>query len=345
MQTYEKLEHAWARYHDVDPRRCVVCSSGTAALHLALECLDLPRDCHVIVPDYTMIACARAVTLARRRVRVADISPRNLLIDAEALRRSITPKTKTVMLVHLYGRRVPSDVYQVARRNDLVVIEDCAEFHGARLSGEADAYCWSFYHNKIVGGEEGGAIIFNSLSKAAKARRLRSLGTLEDLNGLPVYQHEPYGHNYRLSNVHASLILNSLGAIEETLSRRSVLQSVYDEVVPASWKLLQPREVTWVYDVTIPGLGEVRRQVVIDKLARAGVGVRPGFVPISRQKEYRKSTSGICCNTAKELSQQTLYLQCDRSVTERDAERAARLLVEAVGEVLGGRADERTVVV
>jgi perosamine synthetase len=149
-QPFELLEDEvadWAGY----PRGHVVsCSSGTAALHIALEALQLPQGATVIMPDLTMVACARAVHLAGLVPQFVDCKD-DLNMDVRQIDSTQLRSTAAFMAVHLYGRCA----FKMFGFNNLRVVEDMAEAHGVRPHAETDAACWSFYRNKIVAGEEG----------------------------------------------------------------------------------------------------------------------------------------------------------------------------------------------
>lgn len=274
MNEYEELEQRWARWNELDPGGMVACSSGTAALHLALEALkgrsSDPWAWSVAVPDYSMIACPRAVTLAGMVPIFVDCDER-LLINAAHL-----PHTAITMAVHVYGRRCDMDAVHARSTR---VVEDMSEIHGTVPHPDTDAACWSFYKNKIVGGEEGGAVYFKDPENAALARSLRSLGFTDEHD----FYHIPRGHNYRLSNVHASLILESLDAYTQNLHRRRQCEAVYEKETPESW-LMPYREQPWVYDMRIPGLQREKQTYLVNQMRH--YGARHGFVPMSLQKEY-----------------------------------------------------------
>lgn len=291
-----------------------VCSSGTAALHLALEALRLPRGTRVIMPDFAMIACARAVSLAGLIPTLVDCGP-DLNMDMSLLEEAYSPyamgdpikklpKASAIMLVHTYGRVCDRKAaYEFAKANNLYVIEDWAEAHGATWQRDLvpDAMCWSFYRNKIIYGEEGGAVAFPKDKSACEiAKSLRNLGftPLHDFN------HLPRGHNYRLSNAHAELILHSL--YEHTRKQnlgdsprkvsytdlRSLILNWYDASCPPAWRM-PVRDVPWVYDLRIPGMKGYTQDLIIHELNSCkslGLGsimARHSFKPISSQLEYR----------------------------------------------------------
>lgn len=283
MELHERLEREWAEYNCLEPAGMVACSSGTAALHLAIECLRLPPLSEVIVPDYTMIACPRAVTLAGCTPLLVGCN-RHLLMES-ALVKAVEPVTaRAIMAVHVYGRVCDMDRVRHVRepyRWDGVV-EDLAEAHGVPPHAATDAACWSFYRNKIVAGEEGGAVYFRDVSVAKLARSLRNVGFTDAHD----YTHVPRGHNYRLSNTHAGLILCSLHEVEQCLRRRREVEATYNELCPAGWRL-PPRQAPWVYDLRIPGLSAAKQTEIVHELQEWGVAARHGFKLIHTQGEYQ----------------------------------------------------------
>jgi perosamine synthetase len=295
MEPYRELEKKFGDWASAP--NMVGCSSGTAALHLALESLDLSPGSEVIVPEFTMIACARAVTTAGLVPVFVDCTD-DLLIDIDLVTGAITDKTEAIMPVHVYGRRCDMDaIVEIAKHQKLVVIEDMAEIHGVRPHHLSDAACWSFYKNKIVFGEEGGAVSFKNGGDANKARQLRSLGFTDSHNFL----HIPRGMNYRLSNAHAQLILSSLESIEYNVNKRFMVETWYNELMPSSWKMPK-RDAVWVYDLKLPG---VNTSQVVSELNDRGVAARLGFKPMSMQPEYQTKYHHL---RAFGASQEIIYL-------------------------------------
>ena len=166
---YLELENQFSIYTQTNG--CVCTNTGTASLHLALESLQLPIESEVIVPQYTMIATAWAIYYANLTPVFIDCND-NLLIDIDQIESNITSKTRVIMVTHIYGRVVNMEqIMSIAKKYDLRVIEDAAEAHGCRYNnkhvGSFDIGCFSFYKNKIVRGEEGGAIISNDMNLLA----------------------------------------------------------------------------------------------------------------------------------------------------------------------------------
>lgn len=338
IQPYETLEHEWAEWNGLDPAGMVACSSGTAALHLALEALRLPSGSGIVVPDFTMIACARAVTLAGHTPYFVDCD-QQLLLGVNELRDTLqrVPRhsVQALMPVHVYGRRCAmDDISRLADKHDLFVIEDLAEAHGICPHPGTDVACWSFYKNKIIGGEEGGAVWFRDSHAATLARKLRCQGFTDDHD----FNHVPRGHNYRLANTLASLIILSIRRSRSELEERRSIEGWYDEFCPTQWKM-PLRTTPWVYDMQIPKLATVGQYAedrllqdhVVRELNRAGFAARHGFKPMTTQEEYSRYMMNRN-TTAKSMSRSIIYLPMQPGVTNReDCRRAIAKLIELVG--------------
>jgi perosamine synthetase len=310
---HQRLEIEWARANTLDPAGMVACSSGSAALRLAFEVYranDAPRfertgwDC--VMSDYTMVMCARAVKDAGMIPRFIDCDDRLNLQTASgtcpdgehtnALEHACAPnRVGAILAVHHHGRRCDMDaVASCARWRGFVwVVEDLAEAHGIRPHPLTDAACWSFYANKIVAGEEGGAVWFRDPDHAALARQLRSCGFTPAHD----YTHTPRGFNWRLADCLAEKVLESLGRYHDRApadgwgmrtgnkTMRRVIEGWYDYHCPAEWRM-PAREAVWIYDLRIPGLTRDRMRDVVAALQAAGVAARYGFKPLSMQTEF-----------------------------------------------------------
>lgn len=307
MEAYERLEKEFGEW--VGNPNAVACSSGTAALHLALESLQLPRDSRVLIPDFTMIACARAITMAGLRPLFVDCRRDDLLMDVDLLvNRSAGKLVRAVMPVHIYGRRCDMDaVHRFTKPRGLSVVEDMAEAHGVLPHPMSDAACWSFYRNKIVSGEEGGMIVFKKKGPACLARKLRSMGFTDDHD----FTHLPRAHNYRLANCLADLILPSLRDVENNLAQRRQVVQWYDDYVPVEWRM-PARQSCWVYDLRVPGMSSAEQDATVRCLNKQGITARHGFKPMACQLEYL----GRPGPQALLASQEVIYLPVHPAMTE-----------------------------
>lgn len=329
MEPYELLEKELAEWSGMP--YVVACSSGTAALHLALEVLQLSPGSKVIVPDFTMIACPRAVTLAGLEPVFVDCND-----DLNLCRFSVKDAIKdqagkivAAMVVHVYGRE--SSVTELLEDGEgshiFPVIEDLAEAHGVKPHPSTDAACWSFYKNKIIAGEEGGAVGFRDEKLAKRARQLRSLGFTDDHD----FVHVPRGHNYRLSNANAELIRGSLGLIEGKMKWRRLGESWYDELCLDEWRM-PPRDAAWVYDIRVPGMMPLRQTELVRALQAEGIAARHAFKPCHTQEEYRHCPvygNGNAAVASREVIYLPLY---PGKVTKESCERAFKVIKKVVGD-------------
>lgn len=287
MEPYQELEAALGEWVD-RKGMTVVCSSGTAALHLALEAMRLPPGSKILIPNFTMVACARAAVLAG--LEPVFVDPwEDLLLDVNLAYKACNTIAgiKAIMPVHVYGRRCDMDsIHDLAKEFDLRVVEDLAEAHGIDPDRRTDAACWSYYKNKIVAGEEGGSVAFRDADKAELAKQLRSLGFTPAHD----FHHIPRGHNYRLANALAVPILESLSNLTFNSSRRRSAERIFEEACPADWR--QPtRNVVWVYDIRIPGLSGSEQDRIVAALNKAGIPARHGFKPLAEQAEFKGCTT------------------------------------------------------
>ena len=341
MEIFQEFEKEWERYSGTD--HIVGCSSGTAALHLALEALALPPKSQVIVPDFTMVACARAVTLAGLTPVFADCSRSSMNVDPIAIDNILMrpgswdhPPVRAIMAVHIYGRSCNMEaIHELAAKHNLYVIEDLAEAHCTKPHMSTHASCWSFYKNKVVFGEEGGAIGFRHdlESVANRARSLRSLGFTDNHD----YWHIPRGHNYRLSNLHAQEILVNFTHMDEWIATRRKQEATYDQVMNPIYKL-SPRETPWVYDLQIPGMTTTQQQLIVQRLRAYGIQARHSFKPMSLQPEYCLSSLTTVVSrvvNADRFAREVIYLPLGQSL-RMDSDRAAGITAHVIQEVMDG---------
>lgn len=239
-----KLEKEYAKY--CGKKYAIAVSSGTSALHLALIAMGVKQGDEVIVPDFTMGACGFSVAYCGAKVITVDCKD-DLTIDESLIEAKITPKTKAIMAVHIYGRLCNMKaINKIARKYGLKVIEDACEAQGAD-TGHADITCYSLYRNKIVRGEEGGIITTNSRKVYDQIQDLKCMAFGKKHN----YFHEHIGFNYRITEHSAELALNSLREIETNLRKRRQVEQDFDDQTPNEWKMPK-RDVVWVYDFLPP---------------------------------------------------------------------------------------------
>ncbi len=276
----------------------VACSSGTTAIHLALVGLGIGPGDEVIIPDFTLIVSANMVILAGAKPVLVDVDRRTWCIDPEKIEAKITPNTKAIMAVHMYGHPCDMDkINSIAKRHNLYVIEDCAEAHGAEVNGVkvgalSDVACFSFYGNKILTTGEGGMCVCKDDALASKMRLLCNQGF-----GEPRFVHQVVGYNYRLTNVQAAIGLAQTEMVEQKVDKKRWIGQKYNEYLAdyphVSLPVEEPwaKNVYWMYGIVIkPSMGMTKDEVMA-KLKENGVDTRSFFCPMSLQPAYKGDDS------------------------------------------------------
>lgn len=323
-EEYQLLEQdlaKWIGHSDV-----VVCNSGTAALHLAIESFQIPNPekKEIICPDFSMIACPRSISLSGMTPVLVDCDQRGLM-EPEWVEQAISKRTVAIMAVHNYGRTCQMQaIHDIAAKYDVFVIEDMAEAHGCHPHPQTHAACWSFYKNKVVHGEEGGAVCFREGGNEGKiARQLRSVG----FNDPHDYTHIPRGHNYRMSNLHATSIRCSLANFRNELRNRRMVEAWYEEECPQAYRM-PARESPWVYDFHVQGMSRGSQDRVIRELRCNGIQARHGFKPVTSQPEYQSCKRVGKERNAERLSQEIITLPIDPDRIDREqCKRTFRIII------------------
>ena len=269
-------------------------SNGTTALHLALVALGISDGDEVLIPDMTFIATANAVRYCGAEPVFVDIEPITWNMDPNDIKKRITPKTKAIIPVHTYGHPCDMDpIIEIADSNDLLVIEDAAEAHGAEYKGKkvgsiGDVACFSFYGNKIITTGEGGMITTNNEEFTKKAKMLRDHAMSEKNR----YWHTDLGFNYRLTNIQAAIGVAQLEKIDEIIDIKRKNAKYYNSLFKDVERIVTPPEekwaksVYWMYSILVEDDFGVDRDLLMKKLGEKGIDTRPFFYPIHSQPPY-----------------------------------------------------------
>ena len=270
-------------------------TSGTTALHLALASLEIGAGDEVIVPAVTFGATANAVILAGARPLFADIDPVTKTLSVEGCANVITPQTRAIIPVHLYGHPCDMDpLIAFARAHNQYVIEDCAEalgarYKGARVGGFGDVSCFSFFANKVITTGEGGMVVTRDGDLHARMALLRDHGMTRERR----YWHLEPGYNYRLTNMQAAIGVAQMEALDGFLAHRQRLAEVYRQALDGRDDLKLPPaapwadNIFWLYTIETP-----RRDAVINALRKRGVDSRPVFPTLPQQPAFGAEPPG-----------------------------------------------------
>ena len=329
----ERFESGFADFCGV--KHCVSLANGTVAIHLALKVLDIGEGDEVIIPDLTFVATANAVVTAGAKPVMVDVRASDWNMDPEALERTITPRTKAIIPVHLYGH--PAEMQEIRRLADqhgIAVIEDAAEAHGAeykgrRVGGLGHCGTFSFYGNKIITTGEGGALTTDSDDIAERARFLRDHGMSRERK----YWHTAVGYNYRITNLQAALGVAQLQRIDRFIAERDRILQGYRRHLAGSAVTLNPcqpgtRPVNWITCALLEGAGRAERDAVLARLRERGVDSRPFFHPMSALPMYATAQK---FPVAADLSARGFNLPTYPGLSDGDVERVSHALVAAIG--------------
>jgi perosamine synthetase len=289
-----EFEQDMAAY--VGVKYAVAVSSGTGALHLIVNALGLGEGDEVITTPFSFIASANCLLFERARPVFVDIDPVTLNIAVDLIEAKITPRTKAILAVDVFG--LPADwdrLEQLAKKHGLKLIEDSCEALGAEYRGKkagsfGHAACFAFYPNKQITTGEGGIIATNDLKIAELCRSLRNQGREDNDDWL---QHVRLGYNYRLSDINCALGIAQLKRIDQILAKRETVARFYEQALGENKNvsvLAQPagcRRSWFVYVVLLSEKYSRRqRDQVLKKLKERGIGCGNYFTPIHLQPFY-----------------------------------------------------------
>lgn len=308
------FEDAFADFCGV--KHAISCCNGTVALHLALMALGAGPGDEVIVPSLTYVATANAVTYCGAKPVFVDSDPETWNIDPELVEAQITPRTKAIIVVHLYGHPANmATLLTVARRHGLSVIEDAAEAHGAEYRGQkvgsiGDIGTFSFYGNKIITTGEGGMVVTSHDHLADKLRLLNGQG----MDPSRRYWFSIIGYNYRMTNIAAAIGLAQLEKAEWYLQQRAEIARWYQEelqgIAGLTWQPAKEwaKHVYWMFTVLLDDDLSVSRDQIMAYLAERGAETRPVFHPIHTLPPYRCSILADRLPVAERISRRGMNL-------------------------------------
>ncbi len=311
-------------------------SNGTTALHLILHALGIGPGDEVIVPALTFIASANAVHYTGATPIFADVDPATWTIDPAAVERLITPRTKAIMPVHLYGH--PAEMIalqQLATAHDLLLIEDAAEAHGARIGTRhtgalGTAAAFSFFANKIITTGEGGMVTTADPALAARCRMLRDHAMPPERR----YWHDEVGFNYRMTNLQAAVGVAQMARIDGLIERKRAIAHRYAQGLAQIPGLTLPTErpnytnVYWMYSILIDEPFPLGRDELIPTLRAQNVDSRPFFHPLDTLPPYRTASPAP---TALRLSRQGLNLPSAPTLTDEQIDCICALIQSVAG--------------
>lgn len=307
----------------------IACANGTVAMHLAMATLGLEPGDEVIIPTFTMIATANAVTYCGAKPVLVDMEPEYWQMDLNQVEDKITPRTKAIVPVHIYGHPTDMDpLMALAEKHGLTVIEDAAEAHGAeykgrRTGGLGHAAGFSFYGNKIITTGEGGMVTTNDRELARLAWNLRDHAFSHERH----FWHKFVGFNYRMTNLQAAVGLAQVEQLDGFVAARRRNALEYNCRLHGVPGIRTPAEapwaknVYWMYGILVDEKEYgMNRDALRRVLADHGVETRTFFIPMHAQPIYWKQFYGERYPVAEDLCKRGFYLPSASSLTIEEIE-------------------------
>jgi perosamine synthetase len=311
----QKFEQEFAAY--VGCKHGIAVTSGTTALHLAVDAAGIGAGDEVLISASTNIATALGVMHNGALPVPVDSERVTWNLDLDLIESLITPKTRAIIPVHLFGHPVDMDkLMAIAKKHKLLVIEDAAESHGATVRGRmsgglSDMGCFSFYANKVITTGEGGMIVTNNDQLAERLRLLRNLGFTK-----PRFRHDVAGYNFRMTSYQAAMGLAQLHKIDKIIAEKRRVAVSYNEHLSKIDGLTLPVElewaknVYWMYALTVTPKFGISRDALAAGLMERGIETRTFFCPMNQQPclQQLPGFRDVPCPVADELWQTGLYL-------------------------------------
>jgi perosamine synthetase len=335
-----EFENMFATFHNMP--FAVSVSNGTVALSLALESIGIGKGDEVIVPDLTFAASINAIIHVGATPVIVDVNQTTWTIDPERFAEAITPKTKAVMPVHLYGH--PADmekIEEISRINKILIIEDCAESIGSRIGKRAtgsygDASCFSFFGNKTITTGEGGMILFKDQNAAKKARILRDHGMSPERR----YWHEVVGYNYRITNIQAAIGVAQMERINYFINQKRKLAALYSEKLKDIKGIVLPPEASWAFStywlyslLVLPESG-LDRDLLIRSMSLNGIETRAIFIPLHAMNIYKQYTCNKTFPISKYISEYGICLPTASTTTDHEVSKVVEVFKTSMRSIV-----------
>lgn len=323
----------------------IAVSNGTAALEVAAQALGIGCGDEVIMPTFTIISCAMAITKLGGVPILVDSDPYTWNMKADEIEAKITENTKAIMIVHIYGLPVDVDpILKLAAKYGLKVIEDAAEMHGQTYRGKScgsfgDISTFSFYPNKHITTGEGGMVVTNDEELAERCRSIRNLCFRRDVR----YVHNEISDNYRFTNLQAAIGLAQLERLDEFVARKRRMGKFYTEHLKDTENIILPVESTeyanniyWVFGIVLGDGIQATNRDIQKMLADEGIGTRTFFWCMHEQPVYRNMGmfSGEMYKNAERLARKGFYIPSGLALTDEQMDEVVGKVQKVVKNVL-----------
>ncbi len=328
----KRFEKEFAEY--CGAQYAVAVSNGTVALHLALAALDIKAGDEVIVPDLTFAASINAIIYTGATPIIVDVDATTWTISLEDIEKNITPRTKAIMPVHLYGHPCHMDeIMALAKKHNLLVVEDAAEAIGGKYKGKhvgtfGEAATFSFFGNKTITTGEGGMVFFKDKAIYEKAMVLRDHGMSKERK----YWHDYVGFNYRMTNLQAAIGCAQLERIDEFVEAKRKLATFYNKILSATGNFILPPQESWatngywLYTAILKDTANISRDELMDKMLKNGVETRAVFFPLHEMPPYKNYPTKSTFKNANHISAQGISLPSSVNITQEELDNMSNAL-------------------
>lgn len=339
----QQFEEEMAHY--ADRQYGIAVCNGTAALEIAAKALEIEEGDEVIMPTFTIISPAQAVSKLGAKPILVDSDPLTWNMDVSQIEAKITPKTKAIVIVHIYGLPVDMDpVLELCRRYSLKLIEDAAEMHGQEYKGKkcgsfGDLSIFSFYPNKHITTGEGGMIVTNDPALAEKCKSYRNLCFRPNER----FVHDEIGWNYRMTNIQAALGVAQLQQIDQFIEKKRWIGKQYRDALKDLDAYFEfpfqetdyATNIFWVFGLIIKDNLPVNAREMIALLGKEGIGCRPFFYPMHLQPVYQNQGwyAGEHYPVAEKMAQRGFYIPSGLALTAEDIQTVVSTLHRVVKNV------------
>lgn len=287
-----KFENKFSKLHQ--NRHALSVSNATNGLHLSLVALGIKKNDEVIIPNLTFAAVINAVLYIGAKPILVDVDKNKWTIDVNEIKKNISKKTRAIIPVHLFGNPCNlSEIIRIAKKNNLLIIEDCAEAIGSKYNTRpvgvyGDCGVFSFFGNKTITTGEGGMIIFKNKHIYEKAKQLRDHG----MSLKKKYYHELIGYNYRMTNMQAAVGVAQLEKFKKIIKKKIDIEKMYRKFLSKENIIFQKDENLsinsyWAVGVLVDKI-DFNYNIFYEKMKIRGIETRNFFYPLNKQKIYKR---------------------------------------------------------
>ena len=331
----KKFEEQFSSY--IGRKNGIAVSNGSAALDIAVKAIGINKGDEVILPTFTIISPAFSIIRQGGIPVLVDSDPITWGMDVAKIEEKITPKTKVILVVHIYGYPVDMDpVIELAKKYKLKIIEDAAEMHGQTYKGKkcgsfGDISIFSFYPNKHITTGEGGMILTDNNDLSEKCKQLRNLCFIPPKR----FVHKEMGWNYRMTNLQAALGVAQLEQIDQFIKRKREIGSIYNSLLENIKNIdLMPKSVSyadniyWIYGIMLNINQQKNAEDVINELKKHNIGSRPFFYPMHLQPVFQKMAlfQNEKYPEAEKMAEYGFYIPCGLGISNEEINLVAQTL-------------------